>query len=112
LELLDNDRGKRENALDFRKYLESIITEIELIDWLPREDSDQLANVFIVNFTNRFNSISKFMHSSLSAQENRAFSIKILDQIRGIKNEVIDSLHKKYQCNKVLSRYEKSRVVL
>ncbi|KAJ3319933.1 Coiled-coil domain-containing protein 87 [Boothiomyces sp. JEL0866] len=82
----EKDAGLHPNI---RESLSGLIAEIETVNWLSDYEKRGFIHIFILNIANRFDVINKLLFPQLSVEENRNMVIKIFDEIRVIKNDVL-----------------------
>ncbi|KAJ3257111.1 Coiled-coil domain-containing protein 87 [Boothiomyces macroporosus] len=72
-----------------RESMTQLISEIESVTWLSDYEKKGITHIFILNIANRFDVIDKLIFPQLSVDENRNMAIKIFEEIRIIKNDVL-----------------------
>ncbi|KAJ3274081.1 Coiled-coil domain-containing protein 87 [Terramyces sp. JEL0728] len=82
----DKEPGLQPNIRDSMAVL---VSEIEKVNWLSDYEKRGITHIFILNIANRFDVINKLIFPQLSVNENRNMAIKIFDEIRIIKNDVL-----------------------
>ena len=102
MNLLDRSDKVMLNIPTFKEALKEIVSDIESVDWLPKQCISRISNIFILTFARRYDNVQKLMSPDLSVAENRMLALKIVEHIRSLVREVFESLYKRFQfMNKV-----------